>query len=209
VGGVSGHTTATGRNHHLGRETFLAPVRFSDDGWPTIGERGQVELEMPAPELAPHRFVPLPARDDFDGGVLDSVWVNVRNPPEGAISLKQRAGHLRLCGQPASLDDIGPIAFVARRQQHLAMGCKTELDFAPEQPAKRQACRCARARIFTSTWLCASAEPDARWWPCAETVVCRVCWVVWRFRPVQLNCAFAPRTIATSSWPAKDAQASY
>jgi alpha-N-arabinofuranosidase len=101
-----------------------------------VGESGQVELEMPAPELPPHLFAPAPARDDFDGAVLDPVWVHVRNPPEGAIALKQRAGHLRLWGQPASLDDIGPVAFVARRQQHFAMGCKTHLDFAPEQPGE-------------------------------------------------------------------------
>ena len=126
----------SGRHHHLGRETFLAPVRFSDDGWPIIGERGQVELEMPAPELPPHLFAPASARDDFDGAVLDPVWVHVRNPPEGAISLTERAGHLRLWGQSASLDDVGPVAFVARRQQHFAMTCKTRLDFALEQPGE-------------------------------------------------------------------------
>ena len=41
-----------GRFHHLGRETFLAPVRFSADGWPTIGDGGRVELRMPAPRAA-------------------------------------------------------------------------------------------------------------------------------------------------------------
>jgi xylan 1,4-beta-xylosidase len=123
-----------GRHHHLGRETFLAPVRFSDDGWPIIGERGHVELELPAPELPPHLFAPLPARDDFDGVALDPVWVHVRNPPAGAVRLGERAGHLRLWGQPASLDDVGPVAFVGRRQQHFDMGCKTRLDFSPQQP---------------------------------------------------------------------------
>ena len=38
--------------HHLGRETFLAPVTFSADGWPTIGDGGRVELRMPAPRAA-------------------------------------------------------------------------------------------------------------------------------------------------------------
>ena len=122
-----------GRHHHLGRETFLAPVRFSDDGWPVIGEGGQVELEMAAPELPSHLFAPVPALDDFDSLVLDPVWVHVRNPPDGAIRLGERAGHLRLWGQPASLDDVGPVAFVARRQQHFDMCCKTRLDFLPQQ----------------------------------------------------------------------------
>ena len=126
----------SGRHHHLGRETFLAPVRFSDDGWPVIGKAGQVELAMAAPALPPHPFISPPARDDFDGAALDPVWVHVRNPPDGAISLKERAGHLRLWGQPASLDDVGQVAFVGRRQQHLAMSCKTRLDFSPQQPGE-------------------------------------------------------------------------
>jgi len=122
-----------GRHHHLGRETFLAPVHFSDDGWPIIGENGQVGLEMAAPELRRHLFVSAPAREDFDGAVLDPAWVHVRNPPEDAIALKERAGHLRLWGQPASLDDVGPVAFVGRRQQHFTLCCKTRLDFSPQQ----------------------------------------------------------------------------
>jgi alpha-N-arabinofuranosidase len=62
--------------------------------------------------------------------------VHVRNPPDGGVSLAERAGHLRLWGQPASLDDVGPVAFVGRRQQHFAMSCKTRLDFSPQQPGE-------------------------------------------------------------------------
>ncbi|WP_246059572.1 family 43 glycosylhydrolase [Paenibacillus lautus] len=29
--------------HHLGRETFLAPVTWTADGWPSIGIEGRVE----------------------------------------------------------------------------------------------------------------------------------------------------------------------
>jgi alpha-N-arabinofuranosidase len=126
----------TGRHHHLGRETFLAPVHFSDDGWPVIGDAGQVELEMAAPQLPPHLFAPVPARDDFDGLALDPIWVHVRNPPNSAVRLGERAGHLRLWGQPASLDEVGPVAFVARRQQDFVMCCKTWLDFSPQQPGE-------------------------------------------------------------------------
>ena len=126
----------SGRHHHLGRETFLAPVGFSEDGWLIIGEAGRVELEMAAPELPAHPFATTPARDDFDGAVLHPVWVHVRNPPEGALSLNERAGHLRLWGQAASLDDVGPVAFVGRRQQHFAVSCRTQLDFSPQRPGE-------------------------------------------------------------------------
>jgi alpha-N-arabinofuranosidase len=120
-------------------------VRFSDDGWPVIGRCGKVELEMDAPELPPHLFAPLPARDDFDSLALDPIWVHVRNPPDGAVRLGERAGHLRLWGQPASLDDVEPVAFVGCRQQHFAMCCKTRLDFSPQQ-AGEEAGLSVRAR---------------------------------------------------------------
>jgi alpha-N-arabinofuranosidase len=126
----------SGRHHHLGRETFLAPVHFSDDGWPVIGNAGQVELAMAAPQLPPHLFASVPVRDDFDGVVLDPVWVHVRNPPSGAVRLGERAGHLRLWGQSASLDEVGPLAFVGRRQQDLVMSCKTRLHFSPQHPGE-------------------------------------------------------------------------
>jgi alpha-N-arabinofuranosidase len=60
----------------------------------------------------------------------------VRNPPDRAITLRQRAGHLRLWGAPGSLDDVGPVAFVGRRQQHFTMSGKTRLDFSPQQPGE-------------------------------------------------------------------------
>jgi len=126
----------SGRHHHLGRETFLAPVRFTDDGWPIVGNAGQVELAMAAPDLPPHRFAPAPPRDDFDGATLEPGWVHVRNPPEGAVRLGERPGHLRLWGQPSCLDDVAPVAFVGRRQQHFAVRCETRLEFSPERPGE-------------------------------------------------------------------------
>ena len=30
-----------GRHHHLGRETFLAPVTWTKDGWPVVGNAGR------------------------------------------------------------------------------------------------------------------------------------------------------------------------
>jgi alpha-N-arabinofuranosidase len=122
-----------GRHHHLGRETFLAPVRFDADDWPVIGEgaRGHVELRMAAPPLAPRPFPRPRARDDFDGRALAPCWMFLRNPPPGAVSLAARAGHLRLRGTAASLDEIGAPAFVGRRQQHFQVRCRARLEFDP------------------------------------------------------------------------------
>ena len=35
--------------HHLGRETFLAPVVWNEEGWPVVGDNGRIALEMDAP----------------------------------------------------------------------------------------------------------------------------------------------------------------
>ena len=72
-----------GRFQHLGRETFLAPVTFSPDGWPTIGDGGRVELRMPAPALPPQPPPAQPARDDFDRPALTPAWNFIRNPNAG------------------------------------------------------------------------------------------------------------------------------
>jgi xylan 1,4-beta-xylosidase len=122
-----------GRFHHLGRETFLAPVTWTKDGWPTIGKRGEVELEMPAPALDAAPFPKPAVRDDFDAKSLAPTWNFVRNPNRDDWSLSARAGHLRLTGSKVTLDDAsGSPALVARRQQHFAFRARTRLDFEPQ-----------------------------------------------------------------------------
>jgi alpha-N-arabinofuranosidase len=120
-----------GRHHHLGRETFLAPVSWTKDGWPRIGSGGRVELAMRAPPLVRHPFPQQPVRDDFDAATLSAVWTFLRNPAPADWSLVQRPGFLRLIGSAVTLDDIGSPAFVARRQQHFRVRCRAMLEFAP------------------------------------------------------------------------------
>jgi xylan 1,4-beta-xylosidase len=121
-----------GQYHHLGRETFLAPVTWTRDGWPIIGNRGHVELEMAAPALEPAPFAALPARDDFAARTLAPTWNFLRNPHPEAWSLSARPGHLRLEGSKVSLDELGSPALVARRQQHFAFRARTRLEFEPK-----------------------------------------------------------------------------
>jgi alpha-N-arabinofuranosidase len=119
---------------HLGRETFLAPVHFSADGWPTIGDGGHVEVTLPAPALAPQPPPPAPARDDFDRPALALAWNFVRNPNPADASLAARPGFLRLTGSAVTLDDVASPALVVRRQQHFRVRCRAALDFAPRAP---------------------------------------------------------------------------
>ena len=43
-----------GRFHHIGRETFLAPVAFNKEGWPVVNENRPIEFTMTAPKLPQH-----------------------------------------------------------------------------------------------------------------------------------------------------------
>jgi alpha-N-arabinofuranosidase len=125
-----------GRHHHQGRETFLAPVTWSADGWPLIGNRATIELTMPAPALPAAAVPDPPLRDDFDTSKLSPVWNFLRNPRRTDWSLTRRPGHLRLLGSAVSLDDVDSPALVLRRQQHFRVRCRAELDFAPGQPGE-------------------------------------------------------------------------
>jgi alpha-N-arabinofuranosidase len=121
------------KRHHLGRETFLAPVNWSEDGWPTIGSEGRIELTYETgswPVSQPSAWLD---KDDFDQPLLDPVWNFCRNPAEGSWSLTERPGWLTLYGEPCSLDDYASPAFVGRRQQHLKCEISTYLEFQPGQ----------------------------------------------------------------------------
>jgi xylan 1,4-beta-xylosidase len=111
----------TGRHHHLGRETFLAPVAWGDDGWPRLGDAARpTGTAVPAAE-----------RDDFARSRLGHGWVFVRNPVRGTRSLRERPGWLRLRGTVATLRDVASPTLVCRRQQRHDVVVRTLLDFEP------------------------------------------------------------------------------
>jgi len=118
--------------HHLGRETFIAPVTWTDDGWLTVYNEGTVELEMEADCLPEHKWEQDAARDDFDSETLNLYWNFLRNPYEDDWSLTERPGFLRLNGSAVTLNESDSPAFVGRRQQHFDCKISVALDFAPQ-----------------------------------------------------------------------------
>jgi alpha-N-arabinofuranosidase len=148
--------------HHLGRETFLAPVTWTADGWPVINAGGAggdsggiIELEMEAPNFAggvacgvadvpsARRAARTGAsnacgsvRDDFDAPCLGFEWNYLRNPRAENYSLSARKGFLRLAGTPITLDDVDSPTFVGRRQQHFDCRVSTLVEFTPTHPGQ-------------------------------------------------------------------------
>lgn len=116
--------------HHLGRETFLAPVRWDAQGWPVVNDGKPIALEMRVRGLPEHP-VPAPrARDDFDGP-LGPAWNYLRNPQAASYSTTERPGWLTLRGTAVTLGDEASPTYVGRRQQHLRARIATRLDFLP------------------------------------------------------------------------------
>jgi xylan 1,4-beta-xylosidase len=121
-----------GRFHHIGRETFLAPVVFDSNGWPVVNGNGSIEFIMPAPKLPRHTFEKPPVRDDFDDDKLALQWNFLRNPYESDFSLTARPGYLRLNGSAVTLSDQDSPAFVGRRQTDFNCVASTLLEFNPD-----------------------------------------------------------------------------
>ncbi len=120
-----------GRYQHLGRETFLAPVTWTADGWPKVGTDGIVQQEYPRPNLPPHPWEPQPVRDDFDSPKLALPWNFLRNPHAQDWSLTERPGYLRLKGSKINLQQKDSPAYICRRQTAFNMEISTQLDFTP------------------------------------------------------------------------------
>lgn len=118
---------------NLGRETFLAPVRW-EDGWPIISPgTGRVEFHYPVPNLPEVSWPQPAARDDFDTPTLNLIWTFLRTPPETPFhSLSEKPGSLRLFLRPEHLAEHSNPSFVGRRQQHIHFVAETKMDFTPQ-----------------------------------------------------------------------------
>ncbi|MFB0524828.1 MAG: glycoside hydrolase family 43 protein [Phycisphaerae bacterium] len=120
-----------GRFHHIGRETFLAPVTWNNENWPVVNNNGTLELTLPAPKLPQQCWKEAPTKDDFNDVKLGLVWNFLRNPYEDDFSLTERPGYLRLNGSAITLDDQDSPAFVGRRQTDFNCVASTLLEFEP------------------------------------------------------------------------------
>ncbi|RKL65519.1 glycoside hydrolase 43 family protein [Salipaludibacillus neizhouensis] len=119
--------------HHLGRETNLAAVEWSEEGWPVIGENGRAKVEHDAKLLLVNEPTPWLERDDFNCESLATVWNFYRNPLESSWSLTEQQGFLTLYGQSCTLNDLESPTFVGRRQQHFNCEVSTLMEFSPTE----------------------------------------------------------------------------
>jgi alpha-N-arabinofuranosidase len=121
-----------GRYHHLGRETFLAPVTW-ENGWPVVNAGQPIPATMPVPKLKAHLWPAEPVRDEFNATNLALSWCFVRNPDTQNYSLTARPGWLRLTGSAVTLNEKASPTFIGRRQADLNCRAATLLSFQPQR----------------------------------------------------------------------------
>lgn len=126
-----------GEHHLLGRETFLAPVRWDEGAWPVVNATGDLTLYMDVPTLPQKTFETRPERNEFDkpysssdekaemsGIGLGPEWSWIRNPEPSRYLISN--GKLRLYGTSSDLNEtVESPTFVGIRQQDIDFTAET------------------------------------------------------------------------------------
>lgn len=120
---------------NLGRETFMMPVKWSEDGFPYMTQ-GEDLVPMIAKRDGAKRdttvtFGNFEKIDHFDSKVLDLTWMTLRTPATDLYSLTETPGYLTLKCAPISATEKKTPAFVCRRMQHHNFECSTRMLFDP------------------------------------------------------------------------------
>lgn len=120
---------------NLGRETFIMPVKWSEDGFPYMTQ-GEDLVPMMVKRDGIKRdstatFGNFEKIDNFDSEVLDMTWMTLRTPATDLYSLTETPGYLTLKCSPVSATEKKTPAFVCRRMQHHSFECSTKMLFDP------------------------------------------------------------------------------
>ena len=123
------YRSVAGYFHHLGRETFLAPVEWNEGEWPVINGGEPVLLDMAdvtLPGVSPDNRYVNSAAKGFD--TMGFEWVYMQNPD---MSKYEHVGTaLRLhCSESSLSENVLP-TFVGRRQEAMAVTATSLIDAA-------------------------------------------------------------------------------
>ena len=104
-----------GSYHHLGRETFLASVAWTADGWPVVNGGEPIVLNEP-----PHKRV----HYTFDKPI-GPEWLYIQNPDTAAYEV--RNGRMRLYGAAEEMNKNRRPTFMGLRQEAAAFTLDTKI----------------------------------------------------------------------------------
>jgi len=117
------------RFHVLGRETFLFPVRWAEDGWPVFGENGTLPPE--AVRVGGKTVEPVDPTfvDDFSAPYFPPEW-NWHRTPRRENYRRRGDGTLTLSGDRDRIDGGGKATWIGVRQQ--LHRCQVKAEFKVE-----------------------------------------------------------------------------
>jgi alpha-N-arabinofuranosidase len=111
-----------GLYHHLGRETFIAPVEWKEGEWPIVNGGNIIEPVMPVQNV-PKKLPKVKRDSKIDKGSPE--WIFIQNPVEN--NYKFENGKLTLTGSNSLLSNDKP-TFVGRRQEAPSFELETEIN---------------------------------------------------------------------------------
>ncbi len=124
-----------GFQYNLGRETFLAPIAWDEEGWPLLDTPdGLVPSRCRRPDLpnVPSRWQS--TVDHFENEQLSLCWNTIRCPKRSFYSLQERKGFLRLhLGAERLWDERITPRFLGRRQEHMYFAACVKMEFTPNE----------------------------------------------------------------------------
>lgn len=130
------------RFENLGRETFMMPVRWSEEGFPYITQGDEVVpmiVKRPGVKRDPDCKTSgnFDWDDEFDASVLGMEWMTLRAPATDLYSLSEVPGWLQLKCADVSAKEKATPAFVCRRMQHHNFECSTRMVFTPSDEKEK------------------------------------------------------------------------
>lgn len=125
-----GYRTSGYLQHVMGRETFLAPVRWDKGEWPVVNGDGTLQIDMKCPTLPLVAMPQDPEQEEFDKPSMPLGWHYLCNPDMSRYSLTERKGWLRLKPSSIPLDATDSPTFVCRRQTELNFSATAAFDLS-------------------------------------------------------------------------------
>ncbi len=113
------------KHHHLGRESFLLPVEWDNEGWPVVNRNGVSQVDIYAATGA-EQNIATNTEYSFETE-LGPEWIFLRNPDVDKYELDSQKGTLNLQGTATSLNDLSNPTFLGIRQKDLYMSATARM----------------------------------------------------------------------------------
>jgi alpha-N-arabinofuranosidase len=120
---------------NLGRETFLMPVRWSEDGFPYMTRDEELVPTILKREGTKRdsltTFGNFSVTEEFETDKLGPEWLTLRSSISNQYSLTDVRGYLKLKCSPISTVECKSPSYVSRRLQHHRFTAETSMLFNP------------------------------------------------------------------------------